>query len=153
MSIKNKIKKFIKKKNLNPMNNRKKVGIILFATSIGLFFLFAFRLTYIVAVGKVSGVSLAEKTEELYQGSSVVKAKRGAILDRNGETIAEDATSYSVYAILSESYLGEDKKKLYAQPKDFDTIAEVLSKHTKLSKEEALEFLKNGIDDDNKPTQ
>ncbi|MHC5226998.1 peptidoglycan D,D-transpeptidase FtsI family protein [Enterococcus sp. LJL99] len=153
MSIKNKIKNFVKKKNLNPMNNRKKVGIILFATSIGLFFLFAFRLTYIVAVGKVSGVSLAEKTEALYQGSSVIKAKRGAILDRNGETIAEDATSYSVYAILSESYLGENKKKLYAQPKDFDTIAEVLSKHTKLSKEEALEYLKNGVDDQNKPIQ
>lgn len=148
MSIKNKIKNFVKKKNLNPMNNRKKVGIILFATSIGLFFLFAFRLTYIVAVGKVSGVSLAEKTEALYQGSSVVKAKRGSILDRNGETIAEDATSYSIYAILSESYLGENKKKLYAQPKDFEAIADIISKHTKLSKEEALGFLKDNKNED-----
>ena len=148
MSIKNKIKNFVKKKNLNPMNNRKKVGIILFATSIGLFFLFAFRLTYIVAVGKVSGVSLAEKTEALYQGSSVVKAKRGSILDRNGETIAEDATSYSIYAILSESYLGENKKKLYAQPKDFEAIADIVSQHTKLSKEEALGFLKDNKNED-----
>ena len=39
MSLKNKIRRFMEKKNLNPMNNRKKVGIILFATSIGLFFL------------------------------------------------------------------------------------------------------------------
>ena len=151
MSIKNKIKNFVKKKNLNPMNNRKKVGIILFATSIGLFFLFAFRLTYIVAVGKVSGVSLAEKTEALYQGSKVVKAKRGSILDRNGETIAEDATSYSVYAILSEKYLGENKKKLYAQPKDFDTIADVLSNYTKLSKEDVLGYLKDNKNADGSP--
>ncbi|MBO0470776.1 penicillin-binding protein 2 [Enterococcus sp. DIV0242_7C1] len=148
MSMKNKIKNFVKKKNLNPMNNRKKVGIILFATSIGLFFLFAFRLTYIVAVGKVAGVSLPEKTAALYQGSRVVKAKRGAILDRNGEVIAEDATSYSVYAILSETYLGEENKKLYAQKKDFDALAEILDRNTELSKEEALKYLNAGVNED-----
>ncbi|MBO0439159.1 peptidoglycan D,D-transpeptidase FtsI family protein [Candidatus Enterococcus ikei] len=148
MSIKNKIKNFVKKKNLNPMNNRKKVGIILFATSIGLFFLFAFRLTYIVAVGKVAGVSLPEKTANLYQGSSVVKAKRGAILDRNGEVIAEDATSYSVYAILSETYLGEENKKLYAQKKDFQTLAEILDRNTELTKDEVLSFLNSGVNED-----
>lgn len=148
MSIKNKIKNFVKKKNLNPMNNRKKVGIILFATSIGLFFLFAVRLTYIVAVGKVAGVSLPEKTANLYQGSSIVKAKRGAILDRNGEVIAEDATSYSVYAILSESFVGEENKKLYAQKKDFQTLAEILAKNTTISESEALSYLNGGINED-----
>jgi penicillin-binding protein 2X len=148
MSIQNKIKNFVKKKNLNPMNNRKKVGIILFATSIGLFFLFAFRLTYIVAVGKVAGTSLSEKTAALYQGSSVVKAKRGAILDRNGAVIAEDATSYSIYAILSKTYLGEDNKKLYAQQKDFPVLAQILADNTELSKEEALTYLNKGVHDD-----
>ncbi|MDA9472878.1 peptidoglycan D,D-transpeptidase FtsI family protein [Enterococcus sp. 5H] len=148
MSIKNKIKNFVKKKNLNPMNNRKKVGIILFATSIGLFFLFAVRLTYIVAVGKVAGVSLPEKTANLYQGSSVVKAKRGAILDRNGEVIAEDATSYSVYAILSESFVGEENKKLYAQKKDFQTLAEILARNTTISESEALGYLNGGVNED-----
>ena len=88
MSKRHKFKQFMKKKNLNPMNNRKKVGIILFATSIGLFFLFAFRTTYIVATGKVAGVSLKEKTASLYEGSQVVKAKRGSILDRYGNPIA-----------------------------------------------------------------
>ncbi len=76
MSLKNKIRRFMEKKNLNPMNNRKKVGIILFATSIGLFFLFAVRFSYIVIGGHVAGTSLAEKTKQLYQGSEVVKAKR-----------------------------------------------------------------------------
>lgn len=37
----------MEKKNLNPMNNRKKVGIILFATSIGLFF-------YLPSVSRIS---------------------------------------------------------------------------------------------------
>lgn len=148
MSVRNRIKMFIRKKNLNPMNNRKKVGIILFATSIGLFFLFAFRLSYIIGSGEVAGVSLKEKTEELYNGSTVIKAKRGAILDRNGQTIAEDATSYSLYAVLSEDFLGQDKKKLYAQKKDFDAIATVLANNTDLSKEDALKYLDSGTNED-----
>ncbi|MGC6767209.1 peptidoglycan D,D-transpeptidase FtsI family protein [Enterococcus sp. LJL51] len=148
MSKRKRIKAFIQKKNLNPMNNRKKVGIILFATSIGLFFLFAVRLTYIIGAGKVAGVSLKEKTEALYTGSKVIKAKRGSILDKNGQVIAEDATSYSLYVVLSEDFLGQDNKKLYAQRKDYDAIAEVLDKYTNLSKEEALKYLNNGTKDD-----
>ena len=46
--------------------------------------LFVTRLSYIVIVGNVAGTSLAEKTKSLYQGSEVVKAKRGTIYDRNG---------------------------------------------------------------------
>lgn len=148
MDKKTRIKQFIKKKNLNPMNNRKKVGIILFATSIGLFFLFAFRTTYIVATGKVAGVSLAKKTANLYEGSSVVKAKRGSILDRYGNPIAEDATSYSIYVVLSNTYVGQDEEKLYAEKKDFDTIADILSKNTDLEKKDALDYLNAGVNDD-----
>ncbi|MBP2098350.1 penicillin-binding protein [Enterococcus rivorum] len=148
MTIKDKIKKNIKKKNLNPMNNRKKVGIILFATSIGLFFLFAFRLTYIVATGEVAGTKLKEKTAELYEGNRLVKAKRGAILDRNGNPIAEDATSFSVFAVLSDTYVDGKGKKLYAQQKDFSTIATVLEKYIGLPKAEGLTFLNNGINED-----
>jgi penicillin-binding protein 2X len=145
MSIKNKIKKIIQKKNLNPMNNRKKVGIMLFATSIGLFFLFAFRTTYIIATDKVADVSLKQKAADLYEGSTVVKAKRGTIYDRYGNAIAEDATSYSVYVILSHSYVGVDKKRLYAEQKEFETIADVFAKYTKITKEKALKVLNNGL--------
>lgn len=137
---------FMKKKNLNPMNNRKKVGIILFATSIGLFFLFAFRFSYVVVTGKVGDTVLSEKTKELYKGSSVVKAKRGSILDRYGNPIAQDATSYSIYAILSEKQLGIDKEKLYVQEKDYASVAETLAEHLKskgMTKEKALEVLKD----------
>ena len=127
MSFK-RLKRKIRKKNLTPMNNRKKVGVILFATSIGLFFLFAVRMIYVVAGGHVAGTSLKVKTEELYHGGEVVKAKRGTIFDRNGEVIAEDATSYSIYAILSESYVNGNEK-LYAQEKNFDDLASILNKY------------------------
>ncbi|HHQ6408413.1 TPA: penicillin-binding transpeptidase domain-containing protein [Enterococcus faecium] len=143
MSLKNKIRRFMEKKNLNPMNNRQKVGIILFATSIGLFFLFAVRFSYIVIGGHVAGTSLAEKTKQLYQGSEVVKAKRGTIYDRNGVALAEDASSYSIKAILSKTYTSGDKK-LYVEEKNFDKIAEILHKNLSIDKKDALNILEDG---------
>lgn len=137
----------MEKKNQNPMNNRKKVGIILFATSIGLFFLFAVRMIYVVAGGHVAGTSLKVKTEELYHGGEVVKAKRGTIFDRNGEVIAEDATSYSIYAILSESYVNGNEK-LYAQEKNFDDLASILNKYLGIKEKSALKTLKSGLNSD-----
>lgn len=145
MSLKNKFRRFMGKKNLNPMNNRKKVGIILFATSIGLFFLFAIRLSYIVIGGHVAGTSLAEKTQQLYQGSKVVKAKRGTIYDRNGVAIAEDATSYSIKAILSKTFTSGNEK-FYAEEKNFDKIATILHDNLSISKSSALSILRNGAD-------
>ncbi len=74
------IRKYFRKKNQNPTNNRKKVGIILFATSIGLFFLFAARLGYLVVVGNVADLLCEKKTPRLYEGSKIVKAKRGPFM-------------------------------------------------------------------------
>ncbi|GAA2899784.1 penicillin-binding transpeptidase domain-containing protein [Enterococcus pseudoavium] len=119
----------------------------MFATSIGLFFLFAIRMIYVVAGGHVAGTSLETKTEELYRGGQVIKAKRGTIYDRNGEVIAEDATSYAVYAILSESYVS-GKEKLYAQEKNFDELAAILNKYLGISKKSALKTLNSGINSD-----
>lgn len=126
------------------MNNRKKVGILLFATSIVLFFLFVARFSYIVVKGEIAGTSLEEKTKSLYQGSEVIKAKRGTIYDRNGIAIAEDATSYSIRATLEKTFVS-GKDKLYAEEKNFDAIAEILHKYLKIKKSDALDTLKTGL--------
>ena len=109
-----------------------------------MFFLFVTRLSYIVIVGNVAGTSLAEKTKSLYQGSEVVKAKRGTIYDRNGIAIAEDATSYSVYAILSKSYVS-GKKNLYAEEKNFDKLAKILNEQLGIDQNEAVQTLEKGL--------
>ncbi len=142
-------KQYFKKKNLSTLNNRKKVGIILFTTSIGLFFLFVTRLSYIVIVGDIAGTSLEEKTQALYQGSQVVQAKRGTIYDRNGIPIAEDATSYSLYAILDESYR-TGKTILYAEEKNFDQLATIVSNvlRGKVKKATVKRVLTNGLKDE-----
>ncbi|KAF1297148.1 cell division protein FtsI [Enterococcus sp. JM4C] len=143
MSSKRKNQDAKKQKNLNPMNNRKKVGILLFATSIVLFFLFVARFSYIVVKGEVAGTSLKDKTAALYKGSEVVKAKRGTIYDRNGIAIAEDATSYSIRATLDKKYV-IGKNKLYVQTKDFAAVAKILHTNLKIKESDALTILQNG---------
>lgn len=129
-------------KSRSPLNNRKKAGAIFFGLAIVLFLIFAVRILFIADTGKVAGNDLVKQTKALYEGSSVIKANRGSILDRYGNPIAENATSYSVYAILSETYLGLKDEKLYAQSKNFDTLAEILHKYTGITKKEALTTLK-----------
>lgn len=131
----------IKKRNLTPAGNRKKAGVILFCTSIAVFFLFSLRFTYIVTVGKVGSKSLDVESQKLYQGSSIIKAKRGTIYDRNGQTIANDATSYSLYAELSESYKGLGGKELYVHKKDHQAIADILHQYAGVEKELTLKQL------------
>jgi penicillin-binding protein 2X len=129
------------------MNNRKRVGILLFATSIGLFFLFAARFSYIVIGGKIVGTSLKEKTTQLYNGTQTVKAKRGTIYDRNGKVIAQDATSYSLYAILATTYT-TGNKKLYAQEKDFNKLATILKDNLNIDKKTSVKILNSGLNKD-----
>ncbi|MGQ4819314.1 cell division protein FtsI, partial [Enterococcus faecium] len=80
---------------------------------------------------------------QLYQGSEVVKAKRGTIYDRNGVAHAEDASSYSIKAILSKTYTS-GHKKLYVEEKNFDKIAEILHKNLSIHKKDALNILEDG---------
>lgn len=143
----NRWKSFIASKGLNPKKNRRTFASFLFGLTILVFLIFFMRFIYIVLVGKVGHESLDDKTQQLYRGSSVVKAKRGTIYDRNGEPIAEDATSYSLYAVLDETYLGmspdgkQDREKLYVQSKDKEEIAKVLADNTNLEADFVMEQL------------
>lgn len=145
MKLTDKFKQYLKKNNQTTTNNRKKVGIILFATSIGLFFLFVTRLSYIVIVGDVAGTSLAEKTKNLYEGSEVIKAKRGTIYDRNGIPIAEDVTSYSIYAVLNQNYK-DGKKNLFAEEANFNKLGKILSDVLSIDQETAVNTLEEGLE-------
>ncbi|MDU0989590.1 MAG: penicillin-binding transpeptidase domain-containing protein, partial [Enterococcus faecium] len=65
------------------------------------------------------------------------------IYDRNGVALAEDASSYSIKAILSKTYTSGDKK-LYVEEKNFDKIAEILHKNLSIDKKDALNILEDG---------
>lgn len=66
-----------------------------------LFFALILRFLYIEITGVAGGEVLAAKIDHKYEKQQVVEAKRGSILDTNGEVIAEDSFSYIMRAILS----------------------------------------------------
>lgn len=143
-----KIKELIKNRNLSTLKNRKRVGVIVLFLTIALFLLFVIRFSYIVVTGKVAGVSLDEKTKELYQVHETLEAKRGSIFDKDGNVLVEDSSAFSLYAILDENYTDLEGKKLYVQEKDWPAIAEIFEKYVKIDKATTLKQLKPSVNED-----
>jgi penicillin-binding protein 2X len=129
--------------NLRLADNRKRVGKMLFYTTLVFFVICAYKITKITITGKIGDTSLKEKTQELYGGRRVIKARRGLIYDRNGKPIVENVVSYSVKAILSKSFVKGDKK-LYAQEKDFYKLASILNKYCGIKKGEVIKNMEKG---------
>ena len=68
-----------------------------------LFFVLIVRFLYIEITGVAGGEVLAAKIDKKYEKQQVIEAKRGSILDTNGEVIAEDTSSYIMSAVLDKS--------------------------------------------------
>ncbi|MBO0468301.1 penicillin-binding protein 2 [Enterococcus plantarum] len=145
-----KIKGIIKNHNLSTIKNRKRVGVIILFLTMLIFLLFTIRLSYILITGKVAGISLSEKTKELYEVHETLEARRGSILDKDGNVLVEDSSAFSLYAILDENYTDLEGNKLYVQEKDWPTIAEIFEKYVKIEKELTLKQLKPSVNKEGK---
>lgn len=125
--------------NKSPIKNRKKMAILLFFITILLFIVFAGRFSYIMVKGEVNGEDLSDNVNNLYSRSSVLEANRGTIYDIGGNTIALDATSYSLIAVLTDKWSSSSSTPQYVTDKE--KTAEVLSNYIALSDEEILTIL------------
>ncbi|MED4452766.1 penicillin-binding protein [Metabacillus fastidiosus] len=96
-----KMRPVIKNKNIN---RGAAILSLIFAV---LFFIVFARFFYIQATGEVHGEALVERAEKMYSRTKTLEAYRGKILDRNGEAIAEDTSSYKLIAILDKKLKGE----------------------------------------------
>jgi len=93
----------------SPLTNRKLIAIFLFFGSILAFVIFAGRFSYIMVKGEVNGENLETNVNNLYTRSSVLEANRGTIYDVGGNPVAMDATSYSLYAVLTDEWSNNKK--------------------------------------------
>ncbi|EHO54053.1 penicillin-binding transpeptidase domain-containing protein [Lentilactobacillus kisonensis] len=119
--------------------NRKIVGMWLFFLFIGMFALLSTRLL-VIAVGKnVKNVNLNDQAQKLYTQTQTLKARRGTIYDADGNAIAEDTSTYSLYAVLDKGQRGLNNKPLYVVNKS--KTAQVLSKYLPISEKKALKIL------------
>lgn len=109
-----------------PAQNRQHVGQNLMVLSIFIFFVFIINFVVIIGTDSKFGVDLSTQAAKSYNTKTIVAAKRGTIYDRNGNVLAEDSTSYSIYAIVSTSYVSPTREKLYVQESQFDKVADIL---------------------------
>ena len=80
------------------------VGKSLSLLAVILFAVFLVNFAVIIGTGKKFGKDLVQEANKVHQTTKTIPAKRGTIYDRNGTPIAEDATSYNIYAVIDKTY-------------------------------------------------
>jgi penicillin-binding protein 2B len=60
--------------------------------------------------GEVNGEILAARAQEQYERKRGIEANRGSILDRRGEVIAQDTSTYTLVAVLDDSMTTSPKQ-------------------------------------------
>nr|AQM37650.1 penicillin-binding protein 2X [Streptococcus suis] len=137
----NKLLRYVLKKRYIPSKNRRRVGQSLLLLTVFVFFLFLINFAYIIGTDSKFGVDLSERADAVHQREVTVQAKRGTIYDRTGIPIAEDSTTYTVYAIIDTEYVSELKKVLYVQSSQFSKVAEIFKKHLGMETDYVMEQL------------
>ncbi len=125
----NKFLRYILKKRYVPSKNRRRVGQSLLFLTVFVFFIFLIHLAVIIGTDTRFGVDLSTNAAAVHQQEVTIQAKRGTIYDRTGIPIAEDSTTYTVYAIIDKKYVSESKEILYVQHSQFSQVADIFHTH------------------------
>ena len=123
------ITRFAIRNRKSPAENRKIVGKYISLLAVVLFAVFLVNFAVIIGSGSKFGTDLVKEAKKVHQITRIVPAKRGTIYDRNGVPIAEDATSYNVYAVIDKKYKSATGKILYVEDSQFNKVAEVFHKY------------------------
>ncbi|WP_049530142.1 penicillin-binding protein PBP2X [Streptococcus pseudopneumoniae] len=126
---KEKIIPFAIKNRKSPLENRRRVGKSLSLIAVFLFAVFLVNFAVIIGTGTKFGVNLVKEAKKVHQTTLTVPAKRGTIYDRNGTPIAEDATSYNVYAVIDKEYKSANGDVLYVEESQYNKVAEIFHKY------------------------
>ncbi|KAF3301385.1 PASTA domain-containing protein [Carnobacterium sp. PL24RED07] len=118
--------------------NRKKTIRAMMGLAGFLLLIFGIRLTQIMVFGTVNGQDLSEQAQNLYDRSSILSAQRGTLYDVGGNPLAMDATSYSLYAVLTDEWSEPEDPQYVVDKKN---TAQVLSQYIDLTADEILERL------------
>ena len=124
-----KITRFAIRNRKSPAENRRIVGKYISLLAVVLFAIFLVNFAVIIGSGSKFGADLVKEAKKVHQTTRTVPAKRGTIYDRNGVPIAEDATSYNVYAVIDKKYKSATGKILYVEDSQFNKVAEVFHKY------------------------
>ncbi|VKS19089.1 penicillin-binding protein 2X [Streptococcus pneumoniae] len=121
--------RYATKNRKSPAENRRRVGKSLSLLSVFVFAVFLVNFAVIIGSGSKFGTDLVKEAKKVHQITRTVPAKRGTIYDRNGVPIAEDATSYNVYAVIDKKYKSATGKILYVEESQYNKVAEIFHKY------------------------
>lgn len=114
----------MRRKKINVSKIRPSYGMLIFIVL--LFFIFAARVVYLCTTDyKVGDSTITAFIETRNTKEEIILPKRGSIIDRNGNVLAEDVASYTVIAYLDERRSEGSDKSLHVV--DVDATAKKLS--------------------------
>ena len=125
-----------------PIQNRRRVGQSLILLSVFLFFVFLINFAIIIGTDSKFGVDLSEGAKQVHQKQVTVQAKRGTIYDRTGYPIAQDSTTYTIFAIIDKNYVSAHKEILYVEESQFDKVADIFHEFLGMEKDYVLNQLR-----------
>lgn len=121
------------------IGNMRRGALVLFIFFTILFLLVSGRFLYLQITGEANGVPLAAKASKQHLKSNVIEAKRGSILDRKGEVLAEDTASYTIAAVVSDKLPKTTKNPMRVV--DEEKTAQVLAKYIPMDESDILDKL------------
>ena len=121
-----------KRKKINI--NKIKPNYIMFPLTIFLFFIFALRIVYLCTTDyRVGDETITAFIKKRNTKEEILLPKRGSILDKNGNVLAEDVASYTVIAYLDKRRSEGSKTPLHVV--DPDITAEKLAPYLNMDVE------------------
>ena len=139
--MKQKIIRYSLKKRRLPDQNRRQVAKNLSLLSIVIFLIFLINFAIIIGTDSKFGKNLSELSHQVHQKTEIVPAKRGTIYDRNGAVIAEDATTYNVYAVIDKTYKSAKGEILYVKESQYNQVADVFNRYLGMEKDYVVQQL------------
>lgn len=137
-----KLLRYILKQRYRPSQNRRRVGQNLILLSIFTFLVFLINFAIIIGTDSKFGVDLSVAASRVHQQEVTVQARRGTIYDRLGFPIAEDSTTYTVYAVVDKNYVSASNEILYVESSQFSKVASIFKNLLDIDEEYTLKQLK-----------
>ncbi len=136
------VRLFVLKGRKSPIENRQRVGKQLSVLTVFLFFVFLINFAVIIGTDTKFGVDLSEAARRVHQEIRINPAKRGTIYDRNGIPIAEDSTTYNVFAVIDKEYVSAKGEKLYVDSDQYSQVADLFKEYLEMDSDYVLKQLR-----------
>ena len=114
------------KRNQSDKNSRI-TGLVLVSTMLLILVVLGVRFSNVAITKDVKGHKLNEAAQLIYRSQNTVQPKRGEIFDSVGNPLAENATTYTLVAIIDDTQKTSSGKPAYVKPSQDETVAKQLS--------------------------